>query len=637
MSTRAPAPHKTSPSDQLPAKKANASKHATHEHHNAQQDPPSRSTSLLTRSRRLQSGRTSTAPSALDTLWTTGASSPQLSERDSIFASTWEQTESPPKQSPPNHGGRKSLSAVEEQDDLPDLRPLPSSSLMEAPVVSQNEPKSSSTQSPDRPNQGEPQLRRLSDIRTNTTPTFQISLTKQRGLLKDNRLFLDDPLTDLPPGMSPVSTPFERPSTPQSLRFSSDAISPDVDDEERLRYRSWREGKPTLPRSKLKEEEGVVHRSTVDKKIEATLPKADLGSTTARSRKTSHYLGLFKSDVQEQRRRADRIGQVDEQARQEGRDFRERISALSQAAGRGRLEATATKQDVDELAESLASDKSKGLPADLLEQIRKHRHFTTATPQHPDRSRSGKATRRSKEESGALVYADGKTAGHVVGTDEDESEKEQISSAVYFPHWQRTLEEQKHDVEEDERPQTAPDLVDREYAERKQKKEGAHSPDEVQISLEGADDLNCLHGDLPPTTAAQKALEERFLHSSDVSLTASESEYESQDDMTEYDTVPPNELVTTPTPKVSQNGLQTAQRPHERRAPVPVGAVELKPYDHQVGGHSTVYRFSRRAVCKQLNNKENEFYETVERSHPELLEFLPRYDIFIHSSEWLEC
>ncbi|KEQ65548.1 SAICAR synthase-like protein, partial [Aureobasidium melanogenum CBS 110374] len=53
--------------------------------------------------------------------------------------------------------------------------------------------------------------------------------------------------------------------------------------------------------------------------------------------------------------------------------------------------------------------------------------------------------------------------------------------------------------------------------------------------------------------------------------------------------------------------------------------VELKPYNHQVGGHSTVYSFSRQAVCKQLNSKENEFYETVEQYHPDLLEFLPRY------------
>jgi hypothetical protein len=30
-------------------------------------------------------------------------------------------------------------------------------------------------------------------------------------------------------------------------------------------------------------------------------------------------------------------------------------------------------------------------------------------------------------------------------------------------------------------------------------------------------------------------------------------------------------------------------------------------------------------VCKQLNNRENEFYERIERRHPEMLMFLPRY------------
>jgi len=29
-------------------------------------------------------------------------------------------------------------------------------------------------------------------------------------------------------------------------------------------------------------------------------------------------------------------------------------------------------------------------------------------------------------------------------------------------------------------------------------------------------------------------------------------------------------------------------------------------------------------VCKQLNNRENEFYETIERYHRDLLPFLPR-------------
>ena len=56
----------------------------------------------------------------------------------------------------------------------------------------------------------------------------------------------------------------------------------------------------------------------------------------------------------------------------------------------------------------------------------------------------------------------------------------------------------------------------------------------------------------------------------------------------------------------------------------PLDAIELIPYKHQVGGHTTLWRFSKRAVCKQLNNRENEFYERIERDHRDLLPFLPR-------------
>lgn len=55
------------------------------------------------------------------------------------------------------------------------------------------------------------------------------------------------------------------------------------------------------------------------------------------------------------------------------------------------------------------------------------------------------------------------------------------------------------------------------------------------------------------------------------------------------------------------------------------GVVALKPYKHQVGGHNPIFRFSERAVCKPLANKENEFYETIESKHPELLPFMPKY------------
>lgn len=53
--------------------------------------------------------------------------------------------------------------------------------------------------------------------------------------------------------------------------------------------------------------------------------------------------------------------------------------------------------------------------------------------------------------------------------------------------------------------------------------------------------------------------------------------------------------------------------------------VTLKPFKNQVGGHSHMFRFSRRAVCKLLTSNENQFYESVELLHPELLPFVPQY------------
>lgn len=64
---------------------------------------------------------------------------------------------------------------------------------------------------------------------------------------------------------------------------------------------------------------------------------------------------------------------------------------------------------------------------------------------------------------------------------------------------------------------------------------------------------------------------------------------------------------------------------HQLAPEQPLDAIELIPYRHQVGGHTTLWRFSKRAVCKQLNNRENEFYEKIERYHRDLLPFLPRY------------
>ncbi|KAK6349544.1 hypothetical protein TWF696_005828 [Orbilia brochopaga] len=100
-----------------------------------------------------------------------------------------------------------------------------------------------------------------------------------------------------------------------------------------------------------------------------------------------------------------------------------------------------------------------------------------------------------------------------------------------------------------------------------------------------------------------------------------------------YDSTDQDE-ANTPTATPKQASQARNRHHHQHRTltdrtqgppPPPLGAVELKPYNHQVGGHTALYRFSRKAVCKSLNNRENEFYEAIEGTHVELLQFMPRY------------
>lgn len=53
--------------------------------------------------------------------------------------------------------------------------------------------------------------------------------------------------------------------------------------------------------------------------------------------------------------------------------------------------------------------------------------------------------------------------------------------------------------------------------------------------------------------------------------------------------------------------------------------IPLRPFRNQVGGHSSIYKFTKRAVCKPLVSHENLFYEAVEREAPPLLAYIPRY------------
>ncbi|KAJ3098154.1 hypothetical protein HDU96_000118 [Phlyctochytrium bullatum] len=58
---------------------------------------------------------------------------------------------------------------------------------------------------------------------------------------------------------------------------------------------------------------------------------------------------------------------------------------------------------------------------------------------------------------------------------------------------------------------------------------------------------------------------------------------------------------------------------------VPPLSFPLVPFTNQVGGHASFLRFSDRALCKPLDPRERNFYETVEKCHPELKPFMATY------------
>lgn len=215
--------------------------------------------------------------------------------------------------------------------------------------------------------------------------------------------------------------------------------------------------------------------------------------------------------------------------------------------------------------------------------------------------------------------------------EEYDEESEQISSALYFPH-QSPSPDALDDVSAENTGQCEDSPDDAEQPESAalstQSLESENGSENVDITLQSRNSSRYLHGDLHNSWIPPK--EPPLARSADIGISsASESEYESLDDSArsavgECSSLT-DEAETTPNATPIPNPLPKARARKSRRPPTaPIGAVELKPYSHQVGGHTTVFRFSKRAICKQLSNRENEFYEVVERVHPELLKFLPR-------------
>lgn len=223
----------------------------------------------------------------------------------------------------------------------------------------------------------------------------------------------------------------------------------------------------------------------------------------------------------------------------------------------------------------------------------------------PDAGADSEAERvEARRKSGDSVNTE--VGSHDDG-DADESGEEKISSAVFLPH----QELQEPCIGEPQDRTTARNLQVRSLSQSKQHPWLVKADEPEPEIIQGKDD--------PPYGLARLPSRERLaVKRSDLGP----DKFEDGAVIEEDPTVTTDAPLKTPQ-AVSQ--YEDHMHDHQHDPQEPLEAIELIPYKHQVGGHTTLWRFSRRAVCKQLNNRENEFYETIERYHRDLLPFLPRY------------
>ena len=416
-------------------------------------------------------------------------------------------------------------------------------------------------------------------------------------------------------------------------------------------------------------------QSRVEKRIEATLAEA-APATNARSRKSSHMLGLFKENTVPQGRKnsqnvksppaileaddpianhmetrhgSDGIHDsnsaiVDEEGADSGDQFLRTPSALNaqRQISHENSEASLPAQEhvfygnttegaqVNEPENGSRKENisKKKLPTRLLEEIREHHNlgtpfhnkFRTTQPKPKDQDTGLRLEPEPSIEHDATITSR-ETEYQAPETEEDDSDKEQISSALYYPHEAPSPDALKDvDISETRRQKDSEQEPSTRLPEAAiiPRRDPETPSSDVDINLQSHNRSRHLHGDLKQVRPSSRDLDYSKLF--EASPPASESEPESVGYSSLTDDA---ELTPRASPTSRASFLEHKSR--KARPAAPLGAVELKPYNHQVGGHTTVFRFSKRAVCKQLTSRENRFYELIEKHHPELLKFLPRY------------
>ncbi|KAI9660243.1 MAG: hypothetical protein M1831_003550 [Alyxoria varia] len=390
---------------------------------------------------------------------------------------------------------------------------------------------------------------------------------------------LPDHIIALPPLSSPNDSPLEMPSTPVQRPFDTLDDST-IQSGERLRYRSWREGKPVLGGRVM----GVGNESGtggeengIEKKIEVALPRTDQ-HLNSRSRKASQVFGVFKGV--ESIKSSSKLDNVSEHDGESEHKPKHDVHRLRDAAK-------------DALSEEI---KAKGSVPSILEEDEESYSASLEAQHHDNRMLGAASQPNERRGEGEVVSQTARKSKHPTTP---QIEREHISSATYYPH--QALNKHRS-------PQRAKSPSQIRFRALTGKGDDTPSVLETQKDSQNYG----LEGDKTVEVAIQSEDESQFLHGGVDSVVTQDFEFQSQKDW-QSETSEAKTQILPSEPDTSDQALS------------PPRAIRLKPFAHQVGGHTPLYRFSRAAVCKRLNNKENKFYETVERFHPDLLRFLPRY------------
>jgi inositol-hexakisphosphate kinase len=455
----------------------------------------------------------------------------------------------------------------------------------------------------------------------------------------------------------------------------------------RAEYRSWRDGQRMPGAGMAWSIGGETLSPGEDGQVEKSITQALAGEThNSRSRKSSHSVRLFKEGLPDETARRSRLRDekgaggegAGELAQMKGEEKLSPIAGSTEQTPAedgsgsyfdlpiveptstapptsrhhtvaGRMSRANTTGKPDESPRR--PERQNTLPAQLLDDLRSRHNLTPAATKGSSFSNSIPLTdseRQSTADLSISVPSDDSTAPATSGDEkprtespnsDEESSEEKISSALFVPH-------QSSREPGDESPHHTPPCRE----PLKDRRERGVEEEQWLVEHEVAPTHEVVEKDVTPANLSPELVSPRsrtasgyFSQTSSNTLSSSDASYPSAKgeeqvpvaqeqgedvDITPMERKPSLQDYTVKTRERAPTQDSAQQQPSPKAAG-PLEAIELIPYKHQVGGHTTLWRFSKRAVCKQLNNRENQFYETVEHYHPALLKFMPRYVFFL--------